>query len=122
MEYAGKLSRLEPVPSATVVASGTTVLKGTFTFDLDTGAQGGVGPGYDIWWEQMTAVARQMAPQNSARIVNLGVGRLRHRLRPAACRRCSYGTTPIPGNNDATNKLVNGDVFAVRTSPATSPR
>jgi hypothetical protein len=115
VEYGGKLSRLNLLPSAVVVSQGTTVLKGTFTFDLDTGAQGGVGAGYDIWWEQMTAVARQMAPRNSARIVNLGVVGFAG-ISANGLQTLSYGTTPIPGNNDASNKLVNGDVFAVLTS------
>src|ERR1017187_3740315 len=73
VEYGGKLSRLNLFRSATVVNSGTAALKGTFTFDLDTGIEGGVGPGNDIWWDQQTAVARQMVPQNSSRILNIGV-------------------------------------------------
>ena len=32
-------------PDATVLSSGTTVLKGTLTFDLDTGTEGGVSAG-----------------------------------------------------------------------------
>lgn len=115
VEYAGKLSRLNLLASATVVSQGTVVLKGTFTFDLDTGVEGGVGAGYDIWWEQMTAVARQMTPRNSALIVNLGVGGYAG-ITAANLQTLTYGTTPIPGSNDASNKLVNGDVFAVRTS------
>ncbi|MEJ8825730.1 hypothetical protein WKW80_27490 [Variovorax humicola] len=115
VEFAGKLSRLNLLPSATIVSKGTTVLKGTFTFDLDTGVQGGTGAGYDIWWEQMTATARQMAARNSARIVNLGVVSFTA-LGASNLQTLTYGTTPIPGNDDATNKLVNGDVFAVRTS------
>jgi len=42
VEFGGKLSRLNLFRSATIVNQGTTVLKGTFTFDLDTGVQGGV--------------------------------------------------------------------------------
>ncbi|MEJ8848500.1 hypothetical protein [Variovorax rhizosphaerae] len=115
VEFAGKLSRLNLLPSATIVSSGTTILKGTFTFDLDTGVQGGTGAGYDIWWEQMTATARQMAVRNTARIVNLGVVSFTT-LGASNLQTLIYGTAPIPGNNDASNKLVNGDVFAVRTS------
>ncbi|MDM0115180.1 hypothetical protein QTI66_23725 [Variovorax sp. J22R133] len=115
VEYAGKLSRLNLLPSATIVSQGTTVLKGTFTFDLDTGVQGGTGSAYDIWWEQMTTTARQMAVRNTARIVNLGVVSFTG-VTASALQTLTYGTAPIPGNNDATNKLVNGDVFCVRTS------
>lgn len=114
VEYAGNLSRLDLFPSATVVASGTTVLKGTWTFDLDTGTEAGVSPGADIFWEQMTAVDRQMAPMNGAGLLNLGAVDFTT-LSAAGLQKLPYSATPIPGNNDATNKLVNGDVFAVRT-------
>ena len=118
VEYGGKLSRLDLLPTAAVVSKGTTVLKGTFTFDLDNGAQGGAGAGFDIWWEQVTAVARQMTPRNTGRIVNLGVYSASGftAITAASLQSLSYGTTPIPGSNDASNKLVNGDVFAVLTS------
>lgn len=115
VEFAGKVSALDLFPTAVVVSQGTAVLKGTFTFDLDTGVQGGVGPGFDIWWEQMTNVARQMVAQNNARIVNLGVGGFAG-ITANGLQALPYGTAPIPGNNDASNKLVNGDVFAVLTN------
>jgi len=115
VEFNGKLSRLNLFPTATVVSSGTAVLKGTWTFDFDTGIEGGVGPGFDVWWEQVTAVNRQMAPQNSARIVNLGVVNFAT-INAASLQGLPYSTTPIDGNNDPTNKLVPGDVFAVHTT------
>lgn len=114
VEFAGNLSRMDLFPTATVLASGTTVLKGTYTFDLDTGTEGGVSASADIWWEQMTAVARQMAPQNGAGILNLGPVDFAS-LTASGLQKLPFGTTPIPGNNDPTNKLVVGDVFAVRT-------
>jgi len=115
VEYGGKLSRLNLFAPAVVVSQGSAVLKGTWTFDLDNGAEGGVGPGFDIWWEQMTAVVRQMAPQNSARLVNLGVVDF-NSVTSDSLQTLTYGTTPIPGSNDASNKLVVGDVFAVLTN------
>src|SRR5215469_8596855 len=72
VEFNGKLSRLNLFRTGTVVSSGTAVLKGTFTFDLDTGVEGGLGPNFDIWWEQKTAVVRSMTPVNTAKLVNLG--------------------------------------------------
>src|SRR6266487_3182212 len=65
-----KYARSQTAPT---VSSGTAILKGTWTFDLDTGTEGGLGPAFDIWWEQQTAVLRRMTPLNSAHIVNLGV-------------------------------------------------
>ena len=114
VEYSGKLSRFDMFPSATVISSGTTVLHGTYTFDLDTGTEGGTGGTQDIWWEQETAVARQMVPQNGAGIVNLGIVDF-NALSSAALQSLAFSSTPIPGSNDSTNQLVDGDVFAVRT-------
>src|SRR5690348_4475695 len=115
VEYSGNLSRFDMFPQATVVSGGTTVLQGTYTFDLDTGIEGGLGGTEDIWWDQQTDVARQMVPQNGAGIVNLGVVDF-NALPAAALQSLAYGSAPIPGNNDPTNQLVDGDVFAVRTT------
>jgi hypothetical protein len=115
VEFNGKLSRYDLFPSAVIVSSGTTVLKGTWTFDFDTGVQGPAGTLADIWWEQMTNVARQMVPQNNARIANLGVINF-NSVTPATLQSVAYSNTPIPGNNDPSNKLVPGDVFAALTN------
>src|ERR1019366_5417747 len=117
VEYAGgKLSSLNLFPVASIVAqSPSTVLKGTFLFDFDTGIQGGLSPNADVFWEQMTAVLRQMAPQNGAKIINLGAVDFNSLTAPTL-QGLAYASTPIDGNNDATNKLVSGDVFAVQTT------
>lgn len=115
VEYNGKLSRLNLYRTATIVSSGSGILKGTWTFDLDTGAEGGLGSTFDIWWEQQTAVQRRMTALNSAEIVNLG-GVDFNALTPDTLASLTYGTTPIDGNSDATNRLVTGDVFAVLTT------
>lgn len=115
VEYNGKLSRLNLYRTGTVVSSGTAVLKGTWTFDLDSGVEGGLGPNFDIWWEQETAVIRTMTPLNSAQLTNLGVIDF-NSLTPDTLSSLTFTTTPIDGNNDASNKLVNGDVFAVLTT------
>lgn len=115
VEYGGKLSRFNLFPAATIVKQGTATLKGTFTFDLDTGVEGGTGPTVDIWWDQQTTVLRQMVPQNTAKILNLGVVNF-NTITASGLQHLSYSTTPIPGNDNATNKLVAGDVFAVLTT------
>ncbi|MGD0001506.1 MAG: hypothetical protein ABSE21_15520 [Bryobacteraceae bacterium] len=115
VEYGGKLSRFNLFPAATVVSQGTATLKGTWTFDLDAGVEGGPGPNVDIWWDQQTTVLRQMVPQNSAKIINLGVVDF-NPITANGLQGLTYTTTPIPGNDNATNKLVAGDVFAVLTN------
>ena len=89
------------------------MLAGTYTFDLNNGIEGGAT--WDIWWEQETDVLREMAPQAGAGIVNLGIVNF-GALSAATLQALTYSSTPIPGNNDSSNQLVNGDVFAVRTT------
>jgi len=117
VEYsAGAISKYDLVlPVASTVSSGTMILKGTWIFDCETGLQGGnlSGPG-DIWWEQVDPVHRQMTPISPALIVNLGAVNF-NKLTPAAMQMLTYSSTPINGNKNTTNKLVNGDVFCVRT-------
>jgi hypothetical protein len=106
---------LNLIRSASIVAQATTTLKGTFILDLDTGVQSGATAPGDIWWDQQTAVARQMAPVGGATIVNLGAVDY-GALTAAGLQTLTYGTTPIPGNDNSSNKLTNGDVFAVHTN------
>jgi hypothetical protein len=84
------------------------VLRGTAVTGFDGSTSG-------IFWNQLTAVNRQMEPIGGATIVNLGVVDF-DTITVNELAALSYSTTPIDGNDDATNQLVNGDVFAVRTS------
>ena len=97
-----------------IVSSGQTVLRGTWTFDFDLGAEGPFD-GADVWWEQMTATARQMAVQGVARIAHLGPVDF-EALDVGALRGLAYDSTPIPGHVDGPNALTPGAVFAVRTT------
>jgi hypothetical protein len=107
VEYGGKLSRVDLFPTTSVISQGTAVLKGTFFFNFDNGTE--VDAGASVWWEQQTAVAREMAPANGATLLNLGVVDFAT-LSPAALLQLPYSAVAIPGNNDATNQLVTGDV------------
>lgn len=119
VEFAGRLSRLSLIPSATVVSSGTAVIKGTYLFDFDTGQMSGVGepihPPYDVWWEQETSTARKLVPESGARLHRLGAvdyAAITH----AELLGLAYGTAAIDGSVGAANQLADGTVFAVRTS------
>ena len=117
VEYdTGNVSLLNIIrPLVSTVSQGTATLKGTYTFDLDTGVQGGSNSSGDIWWDQQTALLRQMAVVGGAKIVNLGPVDF-DTLTSAGLQTLSYANTAIIGNDNATNKLVNGDVFAVLTN------
>jgi hypothetical protein len=56
-----------------------------------------------------------MAPLNNAKIVNIGVVDF-FSITPQTLEGLTYSTTAITGNNDPSNKLVPGDVFAVITN------
>jgi hypothetical protein len=116
VEYDGNVSVLNLIrPPVSVVSQNTLTLKGTFILDLETGLQGGSPSAGDIFWEQQTATLRQMTPVGGAKIVNLGPVDF-DSLTSAGLQTLTYATTPIDGNTDASNKLVNGDVFAVLTN------
>lgn len=114
VEYGGFISRINLVQSAIVVSQGTATIQGTWLFDCETGTNVGLGTTGDIWWEQIDSVKRQMVPQGIAQIVNLGAVNF-SLLTPAVMQSLTYSTASIIGNNDATNKLTNGDVFCVKT-------
>jgi hypothetical protein len=94
---------------------GETTLHGTWTLDLDNGIAGGDMNTADLWWEWMTETTAQLVPSSHAGIVNLGQVDYEafdgHRLSTL-----TYGSTPLTGNPNASNQLVTGDVFAVRTT------
>jgi len=117
VEYnTGKLSALNLSPTASIIAqNSSTVLKGTWLFDFDTGIESGSSPTADVFWEQETTVLRRMTPQNGAKIINLGAVDF-NALTAANLRDLPYSSTPIIGNNNSTNLLTVNDVFAVLTA------
>lgn len=116
VEYSkGAISLVDMVsPTASLVSQGAIVLKGTYVFDCDAGTLNSAAPG-DLFWEQFDAVKRAIVPVAGARVVNLGKTNFAS-ITPAVLQTLVYSANPIPGNNDATNQLVDGDVLAVRTN------
>lgn len=99
--------------SCTIIASSdASALQGTYLFDFDSGTE--TTTGADVWWDQQTDIVRSLAPQSGATIVNLGSVDFGS-LTCGELRSETYASAPIDGNNDATNLLTTGDVFAVRT-------
>ncbi len=97
-----------------VQSKGATVLKGTWTFDFDTGVQGPPS-GADIWWEQVDSVTRFLVPENGAMLTNLGHSNFDAvSLQRLAAQ--SYTATPINGSNNAANNLTAGTVIGIKTA------
>lgn len=79
---------------AEVVSSGTGMLRGTWSFDLDSGKE---ETGGDIWWEQRTSTERRLVPQAGAQIVGLGAADF-DALTPAELQELTYGAEPLDGS------------------------
>ncbi len=104
-----------PLPPAPVlVSAGTATLRGTATFDLETGTAG-TGADRDLWWEQVDATARRLRPQNGALLCPLGV-RPFESVTTATLAAADYSAAPVDGNRTGTNRLRPGSVVAVRTA------
>jgi sugar lactone lactonase YvrE len=112
VEFSGKLSRLNLIPSATILSQGTVTIPGTWLFDFDTGTI--TDSGAEVWWRQMTSTERALTPQGGAEIVRLGAVNYNAISYPELLE-LAYGTTPIDGSVGAGNQLTAGTVFAVRT-------
>jgi hypothetical protein len=97
-----------------VRSKGSTVLKGTWTFDLDTGVQGPAG-GADLWWEQVNSVIRLLVPQNGALLAHMGKPNF-DAVSLQTLKSQAYSSSPINGSNNSSNKLKPGTVIAVKTS------
>jgi hypothetical protein len=104
---------LDKSDSSAIISSGNATIRGTWTFSFETGKEGGQND--DVWWEQHTDTLRSIVLRGQAKITNLGVVDFDSISLPQL-KSMAYSTDPINGNADASNKLVNGDVFAVVTN------
>lgn len=104
-----------PTDKPIIVSKGTTTLKGNSYFNLDPeNNEAPLKINSDIKWVLIDNVKRQMEATSDAGIINLGRKQF-DSLTPDDLQNQVYSSSPIIGNNDSTNQLVNGDVFAVRT-------
>lgn len=110
-----------PVPTATpsptpipFISSGTGTLHGGLSFDFDHGNE--VNGGGDVYWNTLLLdLSRTLEPVGNAQLANLGVVDY-NSLDAASLRSQNYSATSLDGDDDATNQLVNNDVFAVLTN------
>jgi len=94
-----------PVPVAEVHAQGVGVIRQTYLFDLDTGAE--TTAGADIWFHAVTNTELYIEPRNGA---TLALGD-RSERGFAGCSSASYSTTRIP-----LGSIPVGSFVCVRTS------
>ena len=120
VEFDGKISRLDLLPqnATTIASSNSATLQGTYLFNFDDGTQSTAGdpPGdWDVFWRQQTTTERSMVPRNGARFAYLGNVNY-NGISFADLAAFHYTTDPISANDDSSNLLTNGAVFAIRTS------
>jgi len=99
-----------PVP---IVSSGTGTIHGAGSFDFDQGNE--VASGGDVFWDQQSDTNRSLDPVGNAQLANMGVTDF-NVIDVATLQSQSYSTTPLNGNNDSSNQLVDNDVFVVLTN------
>jgi hypothetical protein len=99
-------------PTATTVPSSTGSVRGTFSFDFDTGAE--TATGADAFWQQSTSTSRSFVPQNGAQFSPMGAADY-EATDKAKLQSLTYSTAAIDGS-DANNKLTPGTVVAIKTS------
>ena len=117
VEYNGKLSRLDLLPRLSrTISRGSGTLRGTWLFDLDAGREVAYSEQAkaDIWWQQETSVQRQMTPWQNASICYLGKLPW-NTVNFTGLAGLNYSDQPINGDDNASNLLKPGAMFAVRT-------
>ncbi len=97
-----------------VMSKGTTTLKGTWTFDFETGVQGPPS-GADIWWEQVNSTIRFLVPRSGAMLAHMGKPNF-DAVSLQALQSQAYTATPINGSNNSSNQLTPGSVIAIKTN------
>ncbi|MDF7825151.1 hypothetical protein P4B35_14100 [Pontiellaceae bacterium B12227] len=89
------------------------LLKGTWTWDLDSNSDG-ASDSADLWWEHVDAHERYLVPKNDAQLAILK-GKVFSNLSLRDLRTADFESTRISAS-DANPVLDTGTVLAVRTS------
>jgi hypothetical protein len=94
--------------SITPLGPNNITIPGTNAYDFD------LVDNPDVNWSIITSTQREMEPLNGSTLANIGVTNFAN-VTAVQLEGLSYSSTPIDGNNDSSNELVNGDVWAVHT-------
>ncbi len=97
------------------ISQGELTIKGTFSGDFDDGVANTDPGDYDVYWDQTSETIRAMYPSAGARLA-LVAGRTFDDIALPYLYSRVYTTDPINGNDDATNRLSDGSIFAVQTT------
>jgi hypothetical protein len=96
-----------------VHSSGRLVVRGTYLYDLDMGAE--TNAGADFQWEQATKVGRSITPMNGASFYVVGAREF-ELIRWSDMERFPYSAAKIDGSDNANNRIAPGTVVAYKTN------
>lgn len=96
-----------------VHSSGRLTIRGTWSCDLDSGAE--TSAGADFWWEQDTNVKRYLVPKNGAGFFVVGI-RDFESVKYADLERFQYSSQRIDASNLTYNQIPQRTVVAYKTN------
>lgn len=96
-----------------VHSSGRLVVRGTYFYDLDAGAE--TNAGADFQWEQQTQVERYLSPANGASFYVVGAKEFES-IRWSDMEHFPYSPAKIDGSDNANNRIPAGTVVAFKTN------
>ena len=94
-------------------ASGKTVIKGTWIWNIERDKLGDRQEGHDLWWRHSSTTERYLCSLNSAKIAVVK-GKKWEEVDQAFLASCELSDMRIPGS-DNDNQLTPGTILAVRT-------
>ena len=97
-----------------ILSQGQLTVRGTWSVNLDTGAEINNAAVADFFWVQRTAVKRFLVPRNGATFLVVGE-RLLESVAYADLQRLTVSSQPIDGSEGRENQLRPGTVIAYRT-------
>ncbi len=103
------------LPRLRTLSSGQEILKGSYTFDLDTGQQGGSSPDADIFWEHQNEILRYLNAWNGARFSYLGKVDF-EQVSEKDLLTADYNVTRLNGSANQANQLVDETVILIQTN------
>ncbi|MFL6211258.1 MAG: hypothetical protein ACJ74W_20580 [Pyrinomonadaceae bacterium] len=110
----------EVFSTASTVPSREVTIKSNNTFDFENGTSfvGLVGNRGDAWWEQTGDTIRRLVPHGETRLANIGPLSSAEfdKLSLTELQGLNYSNSPLSGNNNKSNQLFKGNVFAVMTA------
>jgi TIR domain len=97
-----------------ILSQGQLTVRGTWSVNLDTGAEINNAAGADFFWEQRNVVKRFLVPRNGATFFVLGE-RVLESVSYADLQQLTLSSQPIDGSEGRENQLRPGTVIAYKT-------